>query len=374
MEEKDTISTPEEQNDYIKMDWDIEDAEGRKKKVEEIIANTPPERLTPTYLEKMADYILFAMNKEERKKKKILTDNHMVTVNRREISFEGLVDKLESGESAVHNIIANDKNILFAPKNSITQKDLKEIPHLKDLKEDIATINERRKSKVGRAAFVYKNWTIELGKDQYIIKESYRKPIRLKSTFNSSNFDIDLTDKIWVDEQGEIHNDSKINVFNPKHISLLLQYYTRLKEDKYGVFTSDMHYLLEDLEIYIDRALEEKYPMYYDLLIYKIDGMKNQDIQKKLYENYGIKHSVEYISALWRNKIPKLIAEEAERDWLLWYYTEKEKGVWKKCNVCGQIKLANNRFFSKNSTSKDGWYSICKECRNKRYQEKKKSK
>jgi hypothetical protein len=373
MEQKANQGT--DSNDYIKMDWNIKTAEARKQKVEEIIANTPAEKLTPAYLEKMADYILFEMDKEERKKKKILTDNHMVTVNKRELSFEGLIDKLESGESAVHNIIANDKNILFTPKNSITQKDLKEIPFLKDLKQDIAIINERRKDKVGKAAFVYKKWAIELSKDQYTIKDCYRKPIRFKSAFNnSSSFGIDLSDNIWIDAEGEIHNDSKINLFNPKHVSLLLQYYVKLKQDKYDIFTSDMHYLLEDLEVYIDRALEEKYPMYYDLLIYKLDGLKNQDIQEKLNKDYGIKHSVEYISSLWKNKIPKLIAEEAENSWLIWYYTMKEKGQWKKCNSCGQIKLANNRFFSRNNTSKDGWYSICKECRNKKYQERKKKK
>ena len=48
------------------------------------------------------------------------------------------------------------------------------------------------------------------------------------------------------------------------------------------------------------------------------------------------------------------------------HYTEEERGKWKRCSKCGQIKLANNRFFSKNNTSKDGWYSICKECRNKK--------
>ena len=41
-----------------------------------------------------------------------------------------------------------------------------------------------------------------------------------------------------------------------------------------------------------------------------------------------------------------------------------EKGKWKKCSRCGQIKLAHNKYFSKNKTSKDGFYSICKNCRN----------
>lgn len=369
-----TVSKEEEQLDYIKMDWSITDPEGRVKKVEEIIANTPPERLTPKYLEKMGDYIVFAMDKQERKKKYIMTDNHMVTVDKREFSFEGLIDKLESGESALHNMIRNDKNILFTQKKKITPKEIKTIPYLQQLKNDIDIINDFRKDKTGRLAYTLKEWTKELAQDMYFIRECYQKPIRFKKVFNASSFNTDYEDKIWIDAEGEIHNDSRINMFDPKHISLLLQYYARIKEDKYDVFTSDMHYLLEDLETYVDRALEEKYPMYYDLLIYKIDGMKNQEIQEKLFEDYGIKHSVEYISSLWRNKIPKLIAEEAENSWLLWHYTMIEKGKWKKCNKCGQIKLANNRFFSKNSTSKDGFYSICKECRNKKYQENKKSK
>ena len=82
----------EENPGYIKMDFSLETPEERNKKVEEIIANTPPERLTPKYLEKLADYIIFAMDKQERKEKKILSDNRMVTVNKRETSFEGLVE------------------------------------------------------------------------------------------------------------------------------------------------------------------------------------------------------------------------------------------------------------------------------------------
>ena len=41
-----------------------------------------------------------------------------------------------------------------------------------------------------------------------------------------------------------------------------------------------------------------------------------------------------------------------------------EKGKYKTCSRCGQVKLAHPKYFSKNSTSKDGFYSICKECRN----------
>ena len=41
-------------------------------------------------------------------------------------------------------------------------------------------------------------------------------------------------------------------------------------------------------------------------------------VQEILKEEFGKTYSVEYISSLWRNKIPKLIAEEAKEDFLRW--------------------------------------------------------
>ena len=177
---------------------------------------------------------------------------------------------------------------------------------------------------------------------------------------------LDLTEKVTVDENGNVSSTGLINLFDEKHVSALLCNYAKIKEDSWSDFNGDAKWLMMDLETAVDNALKEKFPLYYDLVIYKIDGKQNQEIQDLLYEKHGIKHSVEYISSLWRNKIPKLIAEQAQNDWLIWHYTQEEKGKWKKCSRCGQIKLAHNRFFSKNKTSKDGFYSICKCCRNKK--------
>ena len=64
---------------------------------------------------------------------------------------------------------------------------------------------------------------------------------------------------------------------------------------------------------------------------------------------------------------------QAKKDYLIWYYSTQEYGHWKRCSRCGEVKLAHNKFFSKNKTSKDGFYSICKECRNKKNKEDKKA-
>ena len=175
---------------------------------------------------------------------------------------------------------------------------------------------------------------------------------------------LDVRTQKILDEKGEVHSTGLINLYNPAHISAILCNYSKLKEDSWSSFASDAKWLLVDFENLVDAALKEKYPLYYDLVIYKIDGKQNIEIQELLYEKHGIKHSVEYISSLWRNKIPKLIAEKAANDWLIWHFTIEEKGKWKRCSRCGQIKLAHNHFFSINKTSKDGFYSICKECRN----------
>ena len=120
IEEAEELSTlkreVEEDSSYIKMDFSLLTPEERVEKVKEIISKTPPERLTPKYLEKLADYIIFAMDKQEKQQKRILTDNRMVTINKRETSFDGLVNHFENNENTgdvIYNMIANDKNIIL---------------------------------------------------------------------------------------------------------------------------------------------------------------------------------------------------------------------------------------------------------------------
>lgn len=361
---EDDDSTPQE-GTQLKLDYTIESPEQRNELVKKIVESLPPQKLTNRYLEILADYLIFAMTKEQKKTKKINTDNRMVTINKREISFQGLVGKFENGEDGIYNLITEDKNIIFTPKISITEEDLEEIPALRQLRDAIEEVEKVAKTARGRRKYLLKKQIIQMRQDQYVIKTSYKQPIYCLNAiknFGSMRFD----DKISVDSEGKILDQSLISFMNPAHISALLRNYSKLKEDCYGKFYTDGYYMIASLEKIVDKALKDKYPYYYSLLIYKIDGKTNLQIQELLNKEYGIKHSIEYISSLWRNKIPKLIAEQAETDFLYWYFTEKEKGKWKRCSRCHEVKLAHNKYFSKNNSSKDGFYSICKECRNKK--------
>ena len=299
------------------------------------------------------------MEKQEKKEKKILTENHMTTVNKHETSFEGLVSQFENGEDGIYSLVREDKNQIFQHKVEITDKDLEEIPFLKEVREAIKIWEKRLKTATGRDAFIIKKAIIDLRKDQYIIKNAYRKPVVTMHASHATHYTpLDYEQKIINDEI--VYNGASL--LDYKVCSAVLCNYSKLKAAGEANFMSDTWFFMEDFDGVCGRALKD-YPFYERLVEYKIDGKQNLEIQELLQLEFGIKHSVEYLSILWRNKIPKLIANQAQDEFLDWWYLTQEKGAYKKCSRCGQIKLAHNKYFSKNKTSKDGFYSICKKCR-----------
>ena len=304
------------------------------------------------------------MEKQEKKQRKILTENRLATVNKRETSFEGLVSQLESGEDGIYNLITENKNQIFQPKIVITKKDIEEIQPLKQLREAIALWEAKLKTTEGKDAFIIKKGLIEMRKDQYVIKNTYRKPIGITKTPQLKHH-IPLEDKTCRFSPDGYAVPEGVSLIDPTVCSAILCNYSRLKQDSFDQFEGDLYYLMFSFDNIINKALKD-YPLYERIVQCKIDGLQNIEIQEVLQMEFGIKHSLEYISSLWRKKIPKLIASTAEDEWLDSYYLNVEKGKYKKCSRCGQIKLAHNKYFSKNKTSKDGLYSICKQCRNKK--------
>lgn len=361
---------------HIKLDYTLETPEERNELVKIIISNTPPEKLTSKYLKAMADYILLAC-KDEIKEKKILTKSRLTnTIKVREVSLEGLSASFEnkyaegsknnSGEDYVYNlIIENDKNIILTPKQKITEQDIEEIPGMRKLIDEIKRLeNEVFPHTKGQQRYSVKQNIIALYKDTYVLKASYRGSINYSNPINSAT-SLEIYEDITIDKDGELIINSNLSLLIPKHVSAILCKYSKLKENSYSKFNSDFYYMMLYLDEVAEEALKD-YPIYNDIVTYKIDGLQNKEIQQRIEKDYGIKYSVEYISSLWRNKIPKLIAETAQKRWLKWHYTEEEKGCWKKCSKCNCVKLAHPKFFSKNKSSKDGFYSICKDCRNKK--------
>lgn len=368
---------------YPALDYTVESAAARNEIVKKIVDTIPIELLSPPdakmqgFLERLSNYIIFAMDKEEKKEEKnILTDGRMVTIKKRETSFQSLTDKMENGnEDCIYNMIAEDKNILFGHKDPVNEADIAVMPELTPLIEAIEEVKKQYKAARGKKRGRLFRQLKQLYQDQYVIKGHY-KPVSYAPTAPTAKTitQIDLSEKLYIKrtykkngqiDKEEIKNDCIIDLMNPEHVSALLCNYSDLKQESWSKFWADAYYLMEDLDNIIEVALKDN-PLLYQLLIYKIDKKTNEEIRDLLYQEFDVKYTNQYISTLWRKKIPKMIAKAQEIANLNWYFTFVEKGKWKKCNRCGQIKLANSLFFSKNSGSKDGFYSICKECRNKK--------
>lgn len=353
----------------MKLDYSLKTPEERIAYVQSILSSS--QDIKPQFLTYMSDYILFVADKDQTKKEHheehpIITKNREVTVNKRQVSYEEIVSNLENGEDGLYAMITNDKNQIMDRREKITDKDIDEIPQLKEYLETIKNLKAQFDTAVGTHKYYLKKQIIETWQQIYILKASFRGfAAKSKASNQLKNMaHMSLDENITLDENQMPHSDGMITLFNPAHISFLLCYYSQLKEECCDDLQSDMHFLLLDLENLVDETLRE-YPVLYDLLIWKVDGYTNEEIQKLMESHYGIQHNEQYFSTLWRKRIPKMIAEQAQKNWLIWHFTNEEYGTWKQCGRCGEIKLAHPLFFSKN-TSKDHFYSICKECRKKK--------
>lgn len=349
--------------DAIKLDYTLKTPIERRELVNNIIQQAAPDQLTPKYLEILSNYILDAIPKEEKHQNFITTKNRQATINKREVSYENLVNKLENGEDGVYNLISTDKNQYLEPKIEICAEDLATIPGLPELRAEIQKIEQQAATASGKKKYLLKKQLIEMRQQQYLLKEAFNPPVRKRQANPSGSCKIVLDEEIHFDAQGEPVSNALVSFFNPTHISAILCQYENLKLHIEHKYNNDFHYLLRDFDNLAAAALEP-YPLYQTIVQEKIKGKTNIEVHNIVLEKHNVNHTPEYISSLWRKKIPKILADKAKEDYLNWYYSEIEYGTWKRCSRCGEIKLAHNRFFSKNNTAKDGYYSVCKACRN----------
>lgn len=274
----------------------------------------------------------------------------------------------ECNKDSVYNLFTEDKNIIFKPKNIITKKDVEDIPELAQLREAIKIWEKILSTAQGRAIYEIKKIIIEMRKDQYVIKSAFRQTLPPISGAPKRVFpNLEYEESINPDGTFKY---SGLSLMNPTVCANILKYYSGLKEEAYGNFEGDLWYYMEDFDKIADQALKD-YPLLERLVELKIDKKQNKEIQEILNNEFNICYSIEYISSLWRKKVPKLIATEAEKEFLNYYYLNVKKGKYKYCRKCGTMKLAHKKFFDGNRYSSDGLYSVCKECRRKKREGKK---
>lgn len=308
----------------MELDYSIKNPQERVRQVEQLIAETDPVKLTPTYLSYLSNYILFTSDGDQTKKEKkesypIATKNREVTTKKREISYEEIVSTLENGEDGIYSMILNDKNRIMDYKDPINDKDIAEIPGVQEHLQLIDALKLKLGTATGRAKYFLKKQIIETYQQIYIIKEAYKgAPARGKISNQAKTFaHMPLEDKIYLDENLMPQNAGPLSLFNPTHISFLLCHYSELKQELIDDLGSDMRFLLLDLEDLVARTLLPYHELFFDLICWKIDNLTNAEIQQRMEACYGVKHTEQYYSNLWRKRIPKMIAEQASKEYLI---------------------------------------------------------
>lgn len=362
----------------MKLDNKIKEPTERLSLVEELLAENLITQAQASYL---ADYLLFVADPRQTAKEKateypIVTKNRDATVSKRQVSFEETVAGLVNGEDGIYSMIINDKDALLDMRSPITEEDKANIPGIAENLAVIDTLKAQLEQARGHRRYLLKCQIISKYQELYTLKSSHSNlPARAKTPSQILALaSVTLDENITVNENGAPESDGVISLFRKEHVFFLLDYYQTLKQETEGKFSSDLYYLLLDLEKLVDVALADE-PLLRDIVRWKTQGYTGAEIVDMVAEDYGVFHTEQYYSVIWRSRIPRLVAEAAKKKWLIWHYTyeDPKSAHWKICRTCGKVKLASPYFFDRN-TSNDGFYSMCKCCRSEKHKKDKKKK
>ena len=160
----------------MKLDYSLTDVEDRKKEVQRVIDES--EYLSPQQLGYLADYLLYISDrkqtgKEKKKEYPVITKNREVTINKRQISYEEAAANLTNGEDGLYPMIIHDKNVIMDNRSPITEKDIEEIPDLKENLEVIEKLKKALEKATGKRKFQIKKHIISKYQELYTIKSCY---------------------------------------------------------------------------------------------------------------------------------------------------------------------------------------------------------
>lgn len=357
-----------EKENFDKLDYTIQDLTQRVALVNTIVQQYEQANIeiNSQYLTVMADYCLGLDIKKQYKDRSILTKNRMITIYKRESSYDSLVADLPNGDNDIYNMMVDEPGLYYLTnQNKITLDDVEEIPDLKNIQEEIKRLQALVPQATGKHLYALKKIIITLQQNQYIIKtlqkdnnlgliQSTRAP---KSTHYFC-----VEGEIIMDENGNITDTSNISLTNPLHVKEILHRYSDLKQFYYDKYDADIRYVIEDLEDIIDGFLKKEKPAWWLIMVMKIDGSANEAIAEALKDELGVDLTENSISTIWCQSLPKLIAKEAIKKYVKWYYNYYHLPM-KVCSKCHKKLPASKYFYHTNNKSADRLYSICKQCR-----------
>lgn len=298
-------------------------------------------------LESLGTYIL-QPDSEYRKKNKLKIYNN-------EEEFQKALKKEKSyvcryGEQINEDdpmiILKPVQNIKLVPKRTINKEYINEHEELRCYQDLINHLNEIQENKELQNN-INKKLNQNKNEGWFKYKCDYMKSsLRSDMEYVQNSYNPLYIPKKLLKDNGAVTWDC-LDVLDTTHVKPLLQLYR--EKEEYN-FTSDIDCILYDLGRVLKKVkFTDKQKEVLDLWM---KGGTIKNIAKELNKPTGkVCNFLDRIV----NKIVEIYEEELED----WYYLNVCKGEYKKCNVCGEIKLTNK--FNKNG--KQGLMPMCKKCR-----------
>ena len=322
----------------------------------------------PSELDKVANYLLYAEDVD--------AEVELKEGSRKKVSYETLIETA-LGEATVQR--SQEVSIYRVPRPTIDREKDADIPFMKDLWEAIDYISEqyqycrevleskrdmdpnRKLVPTYQTKYFLREWMIDLRREQFLLKDSYRPPVGSSGGFPSHVEKLDYVG-MCIGPHVLCDYEMKVDYGNWRHIHAMLKYYSGMKAKTEG----NPFHPWWDMYNFLDELIERTRlsPEHRLILEEKIDHIPNEQIVRDLEYLGGKTYSINYISTIWKQHITKQIAKQA----YLWWEekTHKPDGTlenmtkWRICPQCGRQLYAHELNFGK---YQDGsWKELCKDC------------
>lgn len=92
--------------------------------------------------------------------------------------------------------------------------------------------------------------------------------------------------------------------------------------------------------------------------------VSNKEIASLLKEKFGLDYKENYISTIFTKRIVDAIVEQVNLHYKMIEYITMGPNVFKRCSKCGRLLPRNSTYFNKRTSTSDGFFSSCKDCKN----------
>lgn len=332
----------------------------RREAVEGSLRRDP--RPTRAQMSAMADYLLFVSDpgstlRERSEEYPVLTRNREATIARREVGAGALAPRGGSDQPSVEEALSSlGRNVpstgVGAPR-SPSPSDWR----MADNEEAVASLLAQADRAGGKRRFELRRQVIAKYRERSAIAESASPAIpSVSRSLVPPDSPVCLDDEVGIDPVTLAPRGRRgLTMCDEPCVRALMRDYPALRALCEGDARSDVAAMLADLEEALsavcagDAVLSE-------FVSLMLEGRTVASATAEMGAR-GVHRSGQYWAAQWGQRLPRAVADRARRVWLL-----RNWGKRKVCTMCGRELPAHPMWFTRN-TSRDGYYSRCKECR-----------